>query len=85
MKCVKCGAKDAVSDFKDCDDCYEERKRRSVTAYYNRMTVKNKCVRCDVDKVGPYHWCFNCFSIWDKNGRSFPEDNIPTKCLIKDD
>jgi hypothetical protein len=88
MKCTKCLIKDAVSPFHDCDDCYEDRKREGRSAYYKSVIEEQlkitKCVKCAKEKNGSYPFCFPCFQIWDRNGRSFPDEIVSQKCLIVD-
>lgn len=44
------------------------------------------CVRCGSDiNDKDYHWCINCFNLWQDNGNCFPEDKGPKECMITDD
>jgi len=41
------------------------------------------CIRCGSDiNDKDYHWCINCFNLWEKNGRCFPNEK---ECMIVDD
>jgi hypothetical protein len=83
MKCRYC-PKIAVDPFGDCDDCYEERKRRNASEYAKSLLKISTCDRCKVESMTSYHWCINCFNLWERNGRCFPENKPSTKYMFID-
>ena len=84
MKCCKCNVKDAVDPFGDCDDCYEERKRRNAKEYAESLLKISTCSRCKVESMTSYHWCINCFRLWSANGNCFPENKPSNKYMFID-
>ena len=83
MKCVKCSNVASIG-FDDCKECYDKFQADSRKQYHDSKFKETICIRCKCTKIGTYQWCFSCFQEWDHNGKCFPEDKIPQKCMIMD-